>query len=274
MTTSTTLPTTLDEKIAHGESVLRRVVEEYVHPVVMSSFGKDSMVVLDLVQRMGLRFPLVFHREPFFQKKFEFANRIIAENDYQVYDYPPLTTAVTQRDEHIEIVNEYQAGDSFVYLPTGIREPEPGVPYLCGMFDIYSKPLGTFAYPWDVAVLGHKSSDVDPILGPCPLRVDVRHNENAPDGAFPLRYFTDADVWEYTERFHVPFNEKRYDAAHGYQEFRDVTYNNDYFHACTLCIDRTQPETVFCPKAQQERPNLSAQIRFIEPSLPDYVGGA
>jgi hypothetical protein len=133
------------------------------------------------------------------------------------------------------------------------------------------RPCGTFDFPWDLGLVAHKSSDIDPVLGPVPLTVDVRVNPGACDYAFPLRYFTDADVWEYHRRFRVPVNKKRYNVNNGYQEHHDITYNNDYHYACTLCMDTDSPPMVLCPKYGYEVPNISSQLHYIENGVPDYI---
>jgi hypothetical protein len=262
---------TFARKIAAAEDLIARVVAEYRNPVVLASFGKDSMVILNMLERLGLKFPLIFHREPFSPAKFAFANRIIEQGDYQVYDYAPLETVVTKKNGRMEIGNCYQVGAGSLYLPNGVIPPEERKEFLCGYWDLYRRPTGTFNFPWDVGLVGHKSTDVDACLGAVPLKVDIRENPGSCDYAFPLRHFTDDDVWRYTREFNVPFNEKRYNAADGFREFEDLTYNSDHYHACTLCLDPDQPETVICPKTGQALPNISGQIRFVKPELPDYI---
>lgn len=97
----------LDTKIAAAEALIKRVLENYNRPVVMSSFGKDSMVMLEILKCMGHKLPVICHRKQFFPEKYEFANRVIQENGYVVYDYPPLSTAVIQGNGEMEIVNYY-----------------------------------------------------------------------------------------------------------------------------------------------------------------------
>jgi hypothetical protein len=263
---------TFTQKIDWAQALIERVLTVYRNPVVMASFGKDSMVVLDILKRMGLKFPLVFHREPFSPAKFAFANRMIEEGDYEVYDYAPLETVVTKNNGRMEIGNCYQVGTSFLYLPYGVVAPEEGKPFLCGYSDLYQRPTGTFNFPWDVGFVGHKSSDVDACMGALPLKVDIRENPGSCDYAFPLRHFTDADVWRYHRKFDVPINLRRYDENDGFREFRDLTFNSDHYHACTLCLDPDQPETVKCPKTQEMIPNIHSTIRFVKPELPDYIG--
>jgi hypothetical protein len=262
----------LAEKIRAAQTKIEEVLSTHSAPVVMVSFGKDSMALLHLLRSMGQEFPVLFHREPFNPLKYQFANRIIEEYNLTVYDYPPMTTAVNERDKAIEIVNFYQVRNQLVYLPTGIRAPEGGKPFLCGLMDLYCRPLGSYTFPWDLAFVAHKSTDVDPILGPAELKVDIKSNPGSCDYAFPLRHFSDADVWEYHQRFKVPINTNRYDPANGYREKTDITWNNDWHHCCTLCLSKSSPPTVSCPKFQMDIPNLSALVRRCDDFSPDYFG--
>lgn len=254
--------------IEEARKLISEQIQSHKNPIVMSSFGKDSMVLLDLIKRCGYKLPILFHKEPFEPKKYMFSNRIILEEDYTVYDYPPMRTGIVKNGEAMEIANFYQLGNSYSYLPTGIRENEKG---LCGLLDLYSKPLSLFNYPWDLVFLGHKSTDIDPIFGPVPVNQNVIHSDIC-DFILPLAAFTDTDIWSYIEAFDVPYNDKRYDKNNGYKEFQDITYNPDYFHACINCIDRDKPDVVYCPKVNKSIPNISKYLDYPEITLPSYVG--
>jgi Phosphoadenosine phosphosulfate reductase family len=262
---------TLFHKINAAQELIRQVILTYHKPIVMSSFGKDSMCLLDLIERTGETLPILFHREPCQPSKYAFANSIIEQRGYTVHDYPPISTQVVKNGDKMDIVSRYQVGEkAFTWLGRGIRKPEPGKPFLCGLKDMYDKPVGLFKYPWDVALVGHKNSDVDSILGPIPLKFDIKANPGACDFAYPLRHFTDADVWEYIEKFDVPYNQKRYNKENGYKDFPDITFNNDYYLACVKCMDRDEAEVVDCPRLGCQISNVSAEIRYIEPSVLGY----
>ena len=54
------------------------------------------------------------------------------------------------------------------------------------------------------------------------------------NAVFPLRHWTDQDVWDYTELNRVPYDKRRYQNR---AELDDKWLNPDYVHACTACID-------------------------------------
>lgn len=263
--------TTLDRKVESARDLVRRCIVDRQRPIVMSSFGKDSMVMMSIVDDVvsngygsAKSLPVLFHREPFSPQKYDFANKVISDRGYVVYDYAPISTSVCKGNGHIEIMNSYQIGANDVLdLPTGIKPPIDGRRYLCGFFDLYCKPLGSFGFPWDLVFVGHKSSDVDPLLGPVPLSVDVATHVGVPNYSFPLRHFTDADVWEYAEQHGLPIHDTRYDPANGYRERDDISMNPDYHLACTACIDPDGPVSVHCPKTKLEILNRSPRIRIM-----------
>jgi len=258
----------LQKKVDEALALLAETLPRHKKPIVMSSFGKDSMVLLYLVKLLGLKLPILFYREPFFPKKYEFANQMIAAEEYTVYDQPPLNVGMAASQQAIEVVSLYGTqGGPVHYVPTGIKDPEVGLPYLCGLTDLYQKPKGEAEFPWDLRIHGHKSSDQDPIFGAVPLKSKV-----LPGCVFPIADFTDADVWEFTLQEGIPINRKRYNEAAAWKEFDDITFNPDYFHACTACLDRRQLEKVRCPKTEQVIPNLGKQIYYVSDDMkrPSY----
>ncbi len=97
-----------------------------------------------------------------------------------------------------------------------------------------------------------------------PLTTNVSQTEGASALAFPLRFFTDADIWEYTARFKVASNTERY------QE-NNLVFDNDHYLACTRCMDRDAGETVFCPKLNRSIENLAPKLRYAELERPAYI---
>jgi hypothetical protein len=259
------------DTIEESEILIEQMMREYRNPVLMCSFGKDSMVLLHLMRDLQFKIPVIFHREPFMPAKYQFANQIINRWNLTVYDYPAARTTFCKRQGKMEVLNEYQIGAETCMVPTGIMDPEPGQEYLCALKDLLYKPLGTFNYPWDLCFIGHKSSDVDPLHGKLEFEIDVKRNLNSAHFAFPLRKWSDKDIWDYIEEYGVPYHQSRYEkVGNTWMEKLDRTYNPDYFPACTACIDRDQPATVHCPKLGRNINNLSSRIAYQEPQF-DYI---
>jgi hypothetical protein len=119
-------------------------------------------------------------------------------------------------------------------------------------------------------VMGHKSSDDDPTVGRVPLQVDRLQLENAGTILYPIREWTDDDVFEYHERHSVPHDETRYDVKNR-QVLKKNSTNSDYFHTCTKCCDPTSASFVRCPKYGIDVNNVSHRVPWVEPNFA-YCG--
>lgn len=268
---------TLAEKESYAVGVIRSVLSVAQKPAFMCSFGKDSMVLLHILQKHGIKVPLIFHKDPWFPKKYAFADGIVAEYELEVYDYPPFAVTMWEGESIMAFTNHYQIGDisrgAVLQLPKNILPPEEGKKWLCGLTDVLRRPTGNFSYPWDFVFIGHKDSDEDQIAGKVTLHCDIKNNGgNGPSAAFPLRHFTDADIWDYTEIHGVPQQEDRYDVKNR-KEWPNKETNSDYANVCIACIDsRKKGQFVECPKLNGlVISNASDMVPYMKPNH-DYYG--
>jgi hypothetical protein len=252
-------------------------------PAAMISFGKDSMVMAALIREAlddgrglngrfpmahGFPLPVIYHRDPWFPVKHEFANRQIQMWAMEVHDFLPLCSGVKTNERMIEPVSRYQLGSSAIDLPKNLSPPEPRRDYICGLRDWIGRPQGAMVgYPWDLIFIGHKDSDVDPFDGHVPLK-DSTARIGGVTLAFPLKEWTDDQVWDYTEINHIAVDGRRYKNR---REIEDRWYNNDYVHACMACIDpRSKEKEVFCPKLKRNVDNLGPYVLQLHAN-PSYI---
>lgn len=268
---------TLIEKELYAIAVIRLVMSTAKNPAFMCSFGKDSMVLLHIIRKHGIKLPIIFHKDPWFPKKYSFADKLIAEYELEVYDYPPFAVTMWEGESIMAFTNHYQIGDisrgSILQLPKNILPPEEGKKWLCGLKDILGRPTGSFNYPWDFVFIGHKDSDEDQIAGKVKLHCDIKNNAGVgPSAAFPLRHFTDKDIWDYTDLHNVPQQEDRYDLKTR-KEVEDKEANSDYANVCIECIDsRKKGQFVKCPKMNGlVISNASDMVPYSKPNH-DYYG--
>ena len=259
----------LDDKISHAKHLIFEWGTD--GSAVMCSFGKDSMVLLHLAREtLGHELPVIYFRHPYFPAKQEFANKIIESQALTVHDYPPFAAGVKVNDQMLELVARYGFGENGALdLPINTLPPLPRRHFVCGLYDWVLRPkAGVITFPWKSVFIGHKSSDVDPFDGPVPLKGDTTKIGKS-DLVFPLRYWTDADVWDYIEANQVPYDKRRYqDRA----ELEDKWLNPDYVHACTACIDpRETRKAVPCPRLGGGLVrNMGAQVLRLQ-QIPGYI---
>lgn len=238
---------------------------------VLSSFGKDSMVLCHLIRDAtpGSRFPIpvIYHRHPWFPEKNIFADSVILSWAMEVHDWPPMYCGIKVKKDMIELVARYNFGLSFMDVPVNVLPPEPRHHYLCGVTDWIYRPKSLGGqHGWKTVFHGHKSSDVDQFDGHVPLNATAT-NVGGIRIVFPLRDWTDDDVWDYIDENNIPYQATRYRDR---KELDSKWLNPDYIHACTKCIDPREPEKVFCPLLKQEIPNVSDHVVHLQ-QKPDYI---
>lgn len=236
------------------------------------------MVMLHLVMQLSKKpLPVICWREPWFPWKQTFANRIIREWNLDVYDYAPSRIELCESNGRIDVINYYQTGPlnnpHYVALARGTERPEQGAPWLCGLETFLTRPVGTFDFKWDLMFHGHKSCDIDPCSGQVPLRTDIMMRPGAGSSVFPLRSWSDEEVFAYIEKFDVPFDETRYkkDPSGNWFNISNKENNPDYYHTCFACCDRRNEAFVFCPKLKLEINNISGSVVYNNPSAA-YCG--
>ena len=251
-------------KLKYTHDFIIDVMKHYGKPCIFSSFGKDSVVMVHIIKEMGLKLPVVFWRDPFFPEKSEYANRLIREWNLSTYDYPPSTIGFDRANGTAHAINYHRVGGNRTMARlAGLVSFEKGKPYLCTLEDMLKRPLGGFHFPSDLAFHGHKTSDVDPLLGPIPLNVDILQVAGSNDYAYPLRYWNDSDIWNYIEEHDVPINFGRYGKIDGkWSDVKSKALNSDYHAACWRCIDRSEAASVDCPKRGYQVSNVSDSVHY------------
>lgn len=243
------------------------------------SGGKDSMVLLHMMRSLGIALPVVFFREPWQPRKYAFHDSIIRRWELQILSWHPSGVAFQQREDEFELQNLYHLGDRPITCPTGIVPPADGLPWACAI-DMAKRPtqerLDVFP-PFQALWIGHKRTDRDVMLGgDAGTRVHAKVSLDEHASFFPLRDWSDEDIWNYIHWFQVPYDEERYhqraDGSWGEREHR--RQNADYVHACTRCIDSRAdaPRFVECPKlglALVE--NIAGTLPWVEPRKPSYM---
>lgn len=261
----------------------RRLIEscwrEFRAPAIMCSFGKDSLAMLHLVRGMGYELPVVFNREPWFPRKYAYANQLIAEWDLTVHDFPPATIALRENEqptptERIDFVCNWSFGSGLTLAGVmGARTPAPGEKYLCGLRDVLFRPRGSLqSSPWDVLLIGSKASDSKSAGNISALCYDIKRS---PAGAlaFPLRRWTDSDVWQYLEENGAPIDHGRYEKdSTGWHERADARGNVDLWPVCTRCMDKSNPASVHCPRLGHDVNNVAGSVPWDNRKLSEYFG--
>lgn len=260
------------QKIERSCEIIEQALKKYKRPCTFWSSGKDSMALLYLIKfYLQLEFPVVCWKEPWMPQKLEFTNRVIREWNLEIWDWAPSAVKLCQGNGRIDVLNYYQVNPilldpEYMIIARGIEPPEEGKPFLCGLETFLGRPTGSFNFPWDVGFIGHKTCDEDPCSGKIPLEVDVVHSATSVSAAYPLRDWTDEDVYQFHIDNSIPFDETRYDIK-AKKVLPDKHKNPDYYHTCLKCCDPTSSAFVQCPKYGLQINNISHKVPWDAPKM-------
>lgn len=258
------------DKLDSAAKIINQVMSNYANPAILCSFGKDSLVMLHMLQqrRDSKSLPIIYYRQNLFPKKNDFANRMISEWELKVIEYPASGYLVGNNNATCEVIRQFVIGQKAIAISYGnLYEPDDGV-FACGLRDMLQAPVGGITFQWDALFCGHKSSDKDPLAGDLSLKVDIHQSLGNASLAYPLRHWTDEDVWTYIRSYGLPFDENRYDENGKDKE--DKTYNPDWLPACTRCINKFCGETVRCPKNGMDVTNIGKHIEHFDMKMSYY----
>lgn len=244
------------EKLATARRVIAESLKIARAPLVLWSGGKDSMLLLWLIREVRPDAQVAYFRGFEDETKHAFAGEIIESYGLNMADLQPVARDVVAKDGHIELIEVYEVAPGVhLYFPI---EAEPGhVPgpgSLCAVLKLNEPRAARCLDDFDCVFIGHRGDDADPVHGDIPL-ADYVHAQNSVQFVYPLKDFTESDVWAASAALSVPQNTLRY-------RDKDMRFNADYWPLCTRCLEPQEGETVECPKAGGP---VYALNRFINP---------
>jgi hypothetical protein len=231
------------------------------NPVALSSFGKDSLVLLHLLRRVMDKYPdTIFLMDGLPIHKYLHAFTTAAAMGVKLFTYPPTGYDYIQRDDFFDVIHYYYVTESaFVTLYTGCRQYRKNEKYLCAVSDLLNYPrIDRYEFKWDCIFQGQKQTD--------DLHIADEYKFNEPVAPFddrlmvyPIYNWTDDDVWGYIKRFSL----MKYIQAERYADnptgraktAANDADNPDVAPTCYACLDyRNEGQSVTCPKVKERIP--------------------
>jgi hypothetical protein len=245
--------------------------------VVLWSGGKDSTALLHLI-RYGaeIDIPVIQYRQPKFRERYAYSDYLIKEWGLEVYEYPPMKVAladgpdVNTGEVRFDMLHYFQWGSNCVVLSLGTETPKYGEKFLCGVTDFLQRPTGTFNWPWGAVYIGTKYEDTDLIKGHVPLAQDIRIVDGAPVSLYPMRDWTDDEIFWYLEDNGITPDPTRYVKTNEkWQNNPDKSLNADFYPTCFNCVNRHLGNHVHCPKLNATITNISDMAPYEDIVIPD-----
>lgn len=230
---------------------------ETKNPCVACSFGKDSMVMLNLIRLQRPDIPVVYFRHMEQGRKHAFADLVA-----KAWGLNMVYPSFRYRDfygklDHVEILDIFEiAKGQFVITPL---EPQPELsteqPFACGV-DLLQELATPCESNFDAVFIGQRMDDKDVIMGDQIINAEEKRSGDF-RYFFPLAKWTKKDIWAAIRRYKVPVDSSRYFD-------RDVNANNDVWNLCTRCLSGSEP--VMCPKDQIEISGMADFLNLQERS--------
>lgn len=223
-------------------------------PAVASSFGKDSQLMLALIREFQPEIAVLYFQGIPHPTKHDFPLKIVQEWSLKCEMPLPFARDLIEKNGHVEVVELYRVGSNqAMYFPI---EPEPDyVPdenTTCAI-ELLLSPVNSNPVSYDALFIGHRGDDIDPVYGAVPLQSDVLI-EDGFRWVYPLKDWTEADIWEASALLKISQNEARY-------RKQDWAANNDYYPLCTQCLSKKEG-SVFCHIEKREVPALGGQMNL------------
>lgn len=275
-----------DPKIIALKAALQDITRRHARPALMISWGKDSMALLWTLKILGeetlRKWTLLHCKDPHHPRKLRDVPAWIREAGLTVHDLMPAARLIHETpDGRLNAVARYRLEEAlWLCVPRDVEEPllsvpgQPlpswGPPYLCLRDEwITGLPRAVHATGCDAYVIGHKDTDTDPVLGPIPLRADQVAAAPGIPCYFPLRHWSDDEVWAYTELYDIPRDVGRYEHP------GDLSQNPDWMQACGRCLKRETREGVAavpCPRHGWVPPVAAALVPTEATLAREYFG--
>lgn len=205
---------------------IREGLDEAKNPVMMCSFGKDSMLLLSLIREVK-DIPLIWFQDDMTFEEKRFAKKIIAAWDLTVYSYLAAHKYFVPNGDDLTLVSEYAVNGFALPLLTNIEHSDK-----CGLL-LSQKRTPQARWNFDVTFTGWKKADSHPLLP----NVNLDNLDYAGTKfVSPLKDLSDDEVFEMLAMKGIPSDEQRYAGG----------VNSDVLYACTRCLQGSGV-TCWCP---------------------------
>jgi len=230
------------KKIDSAMAIIEESLSKTTLSIVMSSFGKDSIVLLDMARKFIPDIDVLYLMDTggkMLQKHYR-AFRVANKLGTPLYTYPPFLSDYIQNDGFFDVIHYfYVDGKDYLTLYNGCKPFKKGEDYLCALIDLLDMPTcDKYEFRWDCVFQGQRSDETIHIKKTTIKEPIVKFGHGIL--ALPLFNWTEADVWDYIKANKLPYQTARYD-----DKRTDV--NNDYIPTCYECLDlKNEGTDVIC----------------------------
>lgn len=200
------------------------------NPAVLSSFGKDSLLLLSLVREVNRSVPVLWFRSAANSEQIKFARSVARLWKLNVYSYEPADVYLLANNGDMSVVQEYSFGSDRLPLAVDVARGTD-----CSLI-AFPQRTDLLNLPFDVLLVGYKDSDTHWLKGGNELFSDDYRLGGARITA-PMRHLSDETV------------------RSAVTELPGISYKelDDRVQLCTACMEKGDDE-VWCSQEQRYIP--------------------
>jgi hypothetical protein len=251
------------DKITQAQDFVDRILQSHKNPAILCSFGKDSILMTYIALTVNPRLPVVFFRHSYNRvEQYAYADMMIQWfgqkfNPTIIQGLLPSQVDLIYHNGNLDFIEHYPMGTKSIMVPVGIIQDDKSI---CAKDKILNQMHGSYEWPFDVLLCGHKACDEDALVdgGKIPISIDYLQVDGCSSMAYPIKDFTHQEIFESIVSLGIPVDFERYENVDGtWKEKTDKTKNGDWTSACMNCLDPRNEKHVFCPKLGLEVNNIS-----------------
>ena len=244
----------IENKEERAKAIVHDALKGRREPMAFCSFGKDSLVMVHMVQQFYPELPVVYLMDGATPNRHVFAFQTAAKMGLTLHSYPPSFADHYQKDPDsvVDIFHYfYINGKDWYMMVSGSRPPVNGEEYKCAVLDLIDMPtVEKYDFRWDCIFHGHKEIDFSHFgIRNCVTSPIVKYGHGVL--AMPLYDWSDAEVWAYMKKYDLPYQEDRYQDNPSGRTTGDNRDNNnpDVIPTCYKCLDlKNRDKEIFCPR--------------------------
>lgn len=221
-------------------------------PVIMCSFGKESMVLLDLFRRVSRSCTIAYFELGVIERKHRFAKEQIRRFWPGTKHILPHRSVVIKGINNSSLAYEFDLSSGSVLSIFGATFDDTlSSRLICGReLQNIQKSGGHPPYDWDCVISGRRCDDVDATVGALSWHSAADVTEAGTRLVMPLLEWSDADLALYVSQRNILIDEKRYVVRSNQISPRSDRQNDpDYLPACIRCLHGISGDQVRCAKA-------------------------
>lgn len=262
-------------RVSEALDLVERALSDVSKPVLLCSFGKDSLCVLALIEILGLDLEIAYFELDAIPATHKFARQQIARLDRTITILRPHSTFAAAGAGGVDLGYNFKLANGDTFSIVGATFIEDGSAPTCGLQRSLVKSGCHAPYEWDAVLTGRRSADVDPTLGSLWVESAMVTLEHGTKLTMPICHWSDEDIAHFlriTNKFAPDWD--RYEVTQGKLTNKaNSSSNPDIANVCIRCIVR-RDSAITCPLllplADIQQP-IARREEFLAGSVPPTV---